>query len=76
MKQEEKHLVTLVKEGSGRGRQEISSVINITPTVGRSPRQLDWLGSQVVGGPGNRSRDGLTPQDPHSEDAAWILIHK
>lgn len=76
MKQEEKHLVTLVKEGSGRGRQEDQFGSKHNPHWGRSPRQLDWLGSQVVGGPGNRSRDGLTPQDPHSEDAAWILIHK
>lgn len=43
----------------GKAGGRISWIININPPVGRSPKQLDWLGSQVVGRPAASSRDGL-----------------
>lgn len=68
--------MTLVKEGSGKGRQEDQSGNKHKPLCGEVPRAVRLAGKPGRGRARQQLQRQSTPQDPHSEDAAWILIHK
>ena len=68
--------MTLVKEGSGRGKQEDQLSNKHNPHCGEVPKAVRLAGKPGRGRARQQLQRRSTPQDSHSEDAAWILIHK